>query len=320
MSNVKIRLQPLAKLRGRVTGEKYETALRRMAAWEPGRPIVPAASTLAQARLEATVLHRGRGLSTVSAYPMGIKALQPQNNLLTMKLEPEPFVIRHWAQSLLPVDPGPGNEVYGVGGLRYTTTNNHVLLTQLGTGARLKLTGFPTHWWELAACAVADQAHAQGEHPCFRTASTCPAEHEIEQWRAALRRDPHFSSALLRRIHATSYKGGYGGSDVWSDPGRPGWTWKLEVVNVPGHDRLLELLTHPLVGLDLAVARRHCHCHEPDTDLFGLGSDRSGCVMMLVSPDGHRELMLRDLRWNGDSAARELATAQENRAAFTARA
>ncbi len=120
------------------------------------------------------MLHRGRGLSTVAAHPMGIRALHPQADLLTMTLEPEPYAIAHWARSLLPVDPGPGNEMYGAGGLRYTTTNHHVLLAQLGTGAHIKLNGFPVRLWERAAAAVEAQAFAIGEPPCSAARQCVP--------------------------------------------------------------------------------------------------------------------------------------------------
>ncbi len=70
------------------------------------------------------------------------------------------------------------------------------------------------------------------------------------------------------------------------------------MINTPDHPRILALLAHPVVGLDLAVTDVWCHCRQPDTDLLGLGSDRSGCIMTLTSPDGLRELELRDLRWS----------------------
>ncbi|MFD9065860.1 hypothetical protein ACFVZ3_30580 [Kitasatospora purpeofusca] len=91
------------------------------------------------------------------------------------------------------------------------------------------------------------------------------------------------------------------------------------MVNAPDHARILKLLTHPLVGLDLAGTDRWCHCTEPDTDRFGLGSDRSGCIMRLASADGLRELELRDLRWAGGHKAQERAAesrVEENADAF----
>ncbi|WP_331731320.1 hypothetical protein [Kitasatospora sp. NBC_01300] len=316
MNDTTTQLQHMAKLRTKVTGEKYRAALERLLrTWEPGQPVIPAASTVEQARLECTVLHRGRGLSTVSAHPMGIRSLHPEGDLLTITLEPEPYAISHWAQGLLPVDPGPDYLVHGAGGLRYTTTSHHVLLTQLGTGAAVKLTGFPVHWWERAAAAVAEQALAREEHPCFRSPDICLAERDVEQWRAARRLDPYFSSALLRRINVTAFPGGYGGSDLWSDPMRPGWRWKLEMTNSPDHSRILKLLTHPLVGLDVTVTGRWCHCSEPDTGF----SDRSGCTMKLASADGLCELEVRDLRWTSGRKAQERAAgnrAEENALAF----
>ncbi len=308
-----------AKLRKRATGEQLRTAQDRLRNWAPGQPIIPTAATIGQARLETTVLHRGQGLSTVSQNPMGITSVHPEPDGLTITLEAEPYAVRHWAQSLLPVDPGPSGEVFGVGGLRYTSTKHHVRLEQLSTGAVVKLTGFPVGWWDKAAAVIEADADKTGEHPCFRSAAICPAEHYIEDFRADSARDPHFGSALLRRINLTTYPNGYGGTDLWSFPGRPGWNWTMETVCLPDHARLIKQLTNPDLGLRLTLADRYCHCAAPDTDRFGLGSSRSGCNITFTTTDGHQELLVRDLRWaNGEKAQLRAAAnrLKENKTAY----
>ncbi len=308
-----------AKLRRRATGEPFRAAKDRLKGWEPGQPVIPAAATIEQARMETTILHRGQGLSTVSQHPMGITSVHPEPDGLTIALEAEPYAVRHWAQNLLPVDPGPTGDVFGVGGLRYTTTKRHVRLQQLSTGAVVKLTGFPTAWWDKAAAVIEADAKLTGEHPCFRSADICPAERYIEDFRADSSRDARFGSALLRRIGLTSYVDGYGGTDLWSDPGRPGWEWKMETICLPDHERLIKQLAHPDLGLGLTLTSRSCYCGVPDSDLFGLGTRRSGCNITFTTAHGHQNLLVRDLRWsNGEKAQLRAAAnrAKENKHAY----
>lgn len=251
---------------------------------------------------------------------MGIASVHPEPDGLTITLEAEPYAVRHWAQSLLPVDPGPDGDVFGVGGLRYTSTRHHVRLEQLGTGAVVKLTGFPVGWWDKAAAVIEADAHKTGEHPCFRSAEICPAERWIEDFRADSSRDPHFGSALVRRINLTSFPNGYGGTDLWSNSARPGWGWKLETIYLPDHTRLIKQLTNPVLGLGLTLAKRYCYCAVPETDLPGLGSSRrSGCNITFTTTHGHQQLLVRDLRWaNGEKAQLRAAAnrLKENKNAY----
>ena len=297
--------------------QRLRAAQDRLKGWEPGQPVIPAAATIEQARLETTILHRGQCLSTVSRNPMGTASVRPEPDVLTITLEAEPYAVRHWAQSLLPVDPGPTGEVFGVDGLRYTSTKHHVRLEQLGTGAVVKLTGFPTAWWNRAAAVIEADADETGEHPCFPSASICPAERYIEDFRADSTRDARFGSALLPRINLTTYPNGYGGTDLWSDPGPPGWEWKMETICVPDHARLIKQLTHPDLGLTLTG--QYCHCAAPDSDSGGLGYGRSGCNIKFITAHGHQKLLVRDLRWvNGEKAQLRAAAnrVKENKGAY----
>ncbi|MFE7524656.1 hypothetical protein ACFU7Y_02930 [Kitasatospora sp. NPDC057542] len=246
---------------------------------------------------------------------MGIHAVHPGPHGLTIRLDAQPFVVRHWAERLLPVDPTAPDEIHGICGLRFRTTYHHVLLSQPGLNTSVRLTGFPTRWWHQAVDAIIANAHRHRAEPCFLQPDRwTPAEQQLQTWRTRRRLDPHVGSTLLRRIRLTTCPDGYGGTDMWSDPCHDGHTsWVLEMLRGPDHDQLLSLLTDPVLGSGLHLQDRWCWCSA--------SRKGEGCRIMLTTADGTQRLLLRDLGWDRpdrtDTERRGQMVAEYNEAAFS---
>lgn len=145
----------LTEDRRRSTGESHQ-ALHALLT-DADQPLaIPAARHLQQAQLEAEVFFACCKLGSSSAHPLGIVQVRPEEDLLTLRLLDEPYVVRYWAEFLLPRLTGeesdhPQDRVSGVAGLRCQRESRGVLVHRLGMPARILLTGFNPRWWERSA-------------------------------------------------------------------------------------------------------------------------------------------------------------------------
>lgn len=285
-------LQQLACRRMEYTAEKHQSAVDALKALAPGAPPIPTAACDGQAQMETQILESMRGiLSLNSPYPLGICSITPRPESLTIVLDCEPYVVRAWAERLLPFDPGPENDVYGLSGLRYRVGHHQVHLTvDDGTHrGQVILSGFPVRWWEESVSALL-AAEKGGATACWlqRGGEWTDRErffHEGSKWPTC---DYRIGSGLLRRMGLTRFTEGYGGTEVWSDPaGRDGWRWRLEMLRGPDDSWLLHQLCDPEFGLPFQAESHHCNC---DT--------RGGCSTTLRSTSTPPQtLYITDLRW-----------------------
>ncbi|MEU2363077.1 hypothetical protein ABZ616_20440 [Streptomyces noursei] len=280
-----------------------------------GAPPIPPANHGGQALLETQILEKMRGLlGLCSPHPLGIRSVTPTPDTLTIVLDREPFVVRAWAQQLLPIDPGDGGEIWGLWGLRYRIARHRIyLIVDDGTHrAQVALAGFPVRWWEKSVLALLASPYGTA---CWlqRAGQMTDGERDLHEWAAALTaRDNHLGSGLLRRIGLTRFNDGYGGTEVWSHPAGPGaWEWRLELLSGPDDTWLLDQLCDPDFGLPLQVDRHRCWC----------GTDMGGCTATLSGTGTPPQtLYFSDLRWTADSDEREKRGERRddyNRRAFT---
>jgi hypothetical protein len=138
--------------RRRCTGEPHQSLHSLVS--PAGEPLaIPAARHPEQAELEAAVFLAACKIGGVSQDPMGIVSVRPEPELLGIRMLAEPYVIRYWADMLLPRSVAddssdPHNHVSGVAGLRYCREQGGICLHRPGTPARILLTGFNPRWWE----------------------------------------------------------------------------------------------------------------------------------------------------------------------------
>ncbi|MFD9063275.1 hypothetical protein ACFVZ3_17380 [Kitasatospora purpeofusca] len=257
------------------TGESHQalTALHRsgadiraIAAADPEQAELEAAATLAVCRI---------GIQ--GAHPLGIASLHPEPHRLTMRLTPRPYVVRLWAEALLPCHAwdahtrtDPRDRVGGVYGLRWHTTASAVHLYRPRTPGLLRLTGFPARWWPRAAAAA-----ERSRGPLVTGPDWTPDEHAAEAGiRDTALRPTALLSPLLRRIRATAGTGAVQATDAWAAYGG----LRLETMDGPPCAELARLLGPGSCGPGWTAASAWCACERP--------AGREGCVMTLRTPDG----------------------------------
>lgn len=113
---------------------------------------IPAAQHEEQARLEAEIFLNVCRLGGLSAHPLDIVSVRPEPHQLTIRLLDEPYVIRHWAEFLLPRTCGedgddPHDRITGVAGLGYRRGAG-IVLHFPNMPTRVLLTGFNPRWWD----------------------------------------------------------------------------------------------------------------------------------------------------------------------------
>lgn len=297
---------PSARLRRWCTGEAWQALAAAGMCGE-----IPAAVDVEQAYLETELLTRLRGLGSMSPHPLGILQTRPDPERLALQLLAEPYVVRYWADLLVPwvdeADEDPRDAVSGAAGLRWWCHGQGVDLTRPGTAARVRLTGFPSRWWARAvdsrarSCQYGELINADGWTDVERAAEA--------GWRTLYGRDPQVGSAVLRRIRATAGPWGANGLSVWSDRVDGGAQWVVEATYGPTCDRVLALFTSGPTDAGWRIKQQHCYCHDI-TD--------AGCTAVLDAGN-RQEIWYRNLNWQRlmPQRDRSAAVAERNAAAFT---
>lgn len=295
-------LKALAQRRSLYTGEQHQRATDALKQLPAGTPPIPQAARPEQAFLETLILHRVRGrFGIVSEFPLGIVRVTPKPDKLVITLDPQPFVVRAWADHLLPLDSNEPDEIRGVAGLRYHVARHHVdlYLDHGNHRARVVLQGFPVRWWEQVARAIGGtRSHtACWLLPDGHRTDNEQRDHQYEtKWPG---RDDRLGSDLLRRIGLTRFEHGYGGTEVWSDPNEDGCSWRLELLSGPDDTWLFNHLCDPHFGLPLRVAWHSC-------------PDRRGCMARLVSTTQPTQTVnFTNLHWTPDSDENEKRAARQ---------
>lgn len=98
-------------------------------------------------------------VGSLTPHPLGIIRLRPEAHRLVLRLIDEPYVIRYWAESLLPVQhknasDDPRDQISGVWGLRYSRSSAGIALHRPVSNARIVLTGFNRRWWDRIASDI----------------------------------------------------------------------------------------------------------------------------------------------------------------------
>ncbi|MEV2236112.1 hypothetical protein AB0H69_47250 [Streptomyces phaeochromogenes] len=193
----------------------------------------------------------------VSQDPLGIVSVRPEPDLLRIRLLDEPYVIRYWADVLLPRSVAddssdPRDRISGVCGLRYRRDRGGICLYRPGTPARILLTGFNPRWWERVTELLRDDYQLlQGQPewtPDERATHTATRTHPVQP---AL-----IFSPLLRRIRATAGPGKVNATDAWSSMGG----FRLETTDGPPCPELIHLLGTGPTGLGWEARHKTCTC------------------------------------------------------------
>ncbi|MFD6691031.1 hypothetical protein ACFWEV_34830 [Streptomyces bacillaris] len=289
--------------RRRCTGESHQ-ALQTLPPADQAPEFIPAASSTVQARFESDIALRAASIGGISPHPLGIVALHPTPDRLTLRLLNEPYVISHWAQTLLPTtDPDtspPVDAVSGVAGLRYRLGANTVHLHRPGTPARVDLTGFNPRWWQRVARSLTE-LHL--DTAAFTRPDWTDAEHAIHDHVAGRPHDPRIGSALLRRIRATAGPGRANGTDLWTTS-LGGIQWTLETTDGPLCTDILPLLSQPPTGPGWQLTAHQCRCPH--------GGDFS-CTAYLDAGAG-QTVYYTNLHWGRTEPRHQFA--ELNRTAF----
>lgn len=292
--------------RRRGTGESWQAL-----ATAEARPEIPEAADSEQAWLETELLLGRFSLGRSTAHPMGIVRVKPEPHLLTVQLVCEPFVVRTWAEQTVPwLDESledPCDAVSGVAGMRWRCHGQGVDLTRPGSGAAVRLTGFPSRWW---ARAVAGRARDGQVGRLVSEAGWTAAERAADAGRRALRgHAPHIGSALLRRIRATAGTGPANGAVAWCDVIGRHSDWIVETLDGPPCSVVIPLFTNGPTGTGWQLELQTCHCGD-DVD--------AGCVAVFRAGD-RQEVWYRNLNWRRIKArtARSAAAATESNPAVS---
>ncbi|MFF2518877.1 hypothetical protein [Streptomyces sp. NPDC058086] len=242
--------------RRRCTGESHQSLRSLVSPAGEALPI-PAARHPEQAELEAAVFLATCKIGGVSRDPLGIVSVRPEPELLGIRMLAEPYVIRYWADMLLPRSVAddssdPHNRVSGVAGLRYRHERGGICLYRPGTPARILLTGFNPRWWERVTDLLRDDYQLLQDQsdwsPDERATHTAASAFPVK---AA----PIFSP-LLRRIRATAGPGEINATDAWSSMGG----FRLEVTDGPPCPDLVRFLGDGPTGLGWEVDHKTCTC------------------------------------------------------------
>ncbi|MFI0742670.1 hypothetical protein ACH4PU_32005 [Streptomyces sp. NPDC021100] len=293
--------------RRRSTGESHQ-ALHPLLGGRTEPLTIPAARHREQARLEAAVFLGVCKIGGRSAHPLGIVRLRPEEEQLTLRLLSEPYVIRHWAEALLPraveedlSDPRDG--VSGVPGLRWCREGGGIRLYRPGLPTRVVLTGFHPHWWERAVASMKN-CYALFDEPDW-----APLEHAAyAAWSASGMEPPDLLSPLLRRIRATAGPGSINATDTWWSMGR---SFRLETTDGPPCPDLIRLLGDAPTGLGWEALEKTCTCLCDHT--------HGGCMVDFRDPATGLLVYYSNVKWGRTMDADRLrrVEAANRAAAFT---
>jgi hypothetical protein len=245
--------------RRRSTGEPHQ-ALHALLRNSADVLAIPAARQAEQARLEAAVFLGICSIGGLSRHPLGIVQVRPEPDELTLRLLDEPYVIRYWADFLLPRTcngatdhkTDPRDRITGVAGLRWRHEDRGILLYRPTMPARILLNGFNPRWWERAAGSMQNDYPPLQDEPDWT-----PAERAAYAAAAASRLEsPAIFSPLLRRIRATAGSGPINATDAWSTMGG----FRLETTDGPPCPDLIHLLATGPTGLGWDVEHKQCSC------------------------------------------------------------
>lgn len=302
--------QHVALLRRLYTGKTVQQSRRAIAALPPDAAPIPDAVWQGQQRLESLVL---LGLleyrQIYTRYPLGIAAVQPESDGISLRVENEERAVEILF-NLLPTY-AAGQEVHGVPGLRIVRRNRTAVeLCVLGEPTSLRLTGLPARIWRSAEGRTLDRwIDPNSMQLCWRSsprAWTMPeyerhAQGEDESDSFMLRRQhgTWLGSGLLRRValfHTVSNTfllDGYQGDAL------RGTRLLLRFSQVrehgPGPHNIVAALMHPVFGLPLHLKR-----FRGDTD-EGRGGDQQ---FVLGDPN---ETAVLDLRASAERPPARLA-------------
>ncbi|MFD6989277.1 hypothetical protein [Streptomyces sp. NPDC059943] len=252
------------------TGESYQRARDALAALRPGEPPIPVPAEPVQQQFEARVLAAVlEGQESVNRYPLGIVAVYPASDQVSLVVESEERAaeLLFW---LLPSH-NAENGVIGIPGLRITSRSiTSIELRQLGTGAALHLRGLPAASWRRAEQVCIDKwVDPDRVMLCWRSSPKrwTRQERELQEERdssgAPMARTwpagAWLGSGLLRRLpllHAVStvhtadgYRGVHGTM----------MRWCLRLSHLPGQrfgaESLAGALSHHEFGLPVELVR-----------------------------------------------------------------
>ncbi|MGQ4383543.1 hypothetical protein [Streptomyces sp. SAS_270] len=287
-------------LRRLYTGESVQQARRAVDGLQNSQSPIPGAASPAQQLLEARVLVallEFRNLYT--RFPLGITAVQPQPDVITLGVESEERAAEILF-NLLPSYAPAHKEVQGVPGLRITRRHRTAIELQvLGESARLRLTGLPSTLWRSAEeRTLSNWIDPDSMDLCWRSSprawTTAEREHHA-QWEdpddhyvQVTERGAWLGSGLLRRaalLHTvanTFLADGHRGAAF--DVARLVLQSSHAHKQGPGPHNIVAALLDPVCGLPLVLKR-----YRGDTD-ENYGSDQQ-----FVLEDAGKTAML-DLR------------------------
>lgn len=300
------------------TGLSHAQARRHLETAPPHAALLPTA-TPAQALLERWILASLARPINGRLYPWGIRSVQPFAEHLVLQLEGD-HVATEAVESLLPrLD--KHDSVHGVPGLRVgNATREGATLWLAGSPATVTLRGIRPSVWHRAVQTEEDDAVLAGERLCHRDAEWSTAERtwltdvELLGERAdiPIAATAWLFSGLLRRIGLLRSLGVPVSADAWTKPVDSVADYlvvELIMEEVPldaprHHERFIELLTGPDIGMPLQVERRSCRCPAEDLP--------SSCTFDLVASNGAAgRLQLRIRRFPALSGPEETAARWE---------
>nr|BEK71512.1 hypothetical protein KPHV_87390 [Kitasatospora purpeofusca] len=243
----------LAARRATCTGETLAEAARALT---PDATSAFPIATAQQERLESEVLQTMSALRALTPRLLGIRALHPMSDQITIDLEPAPHIARQWA-ALLPVGSNGRTPAMGIPGLRHEQRPDGVHLIRHAPGsatARVILWGIEISQWMDATTAL-----RHGTSPASLTPWT---EEEAGLYSVASRSacEHYIGSGLMRMIRAVC---GASASSAIAISSRPSekprcWDWRVNLFDGPGHGTLLDLLTDSSLALGLELWKHSC--------------------------------------------------------------
>lgn len=298
----------LTEDRRRSTGESHQ-ALHALLTGTGQALAIPDALHPEQAQLEALIFLACCKMGGLSQHPLGIVTARPEQDLLSLRLVNEPYVVDHWADFLLPrlADPqasDPRDQITGVAGLRFRCEGAGVCLYLPRTPARIMLTGFNPRWWERIVGRLAenydDQLHGAPDWTSVERAAHAAT--------ASSRYAPaRLFSALLRRVRATAGPGDINGTDAW----KAVKGFRLETTDGPSCPDLVRLLGDGPTGLGWEVDDRRCTCLCDHTH------GHEGCNIDFRVPVTGEFVYYSNAKWGRTlDDRRRTVVAELNRAAF----
>ena len=302
-----------ARLLAACTGQSRSAALHQTAQLARGEVVLPAAAESAQEVFEWWLFHRCAWPDAPTVAPFGFTSVAPTSSGLTLVAEDRPSHVRSLVQAFLPTY--FENQVDGVPGLRVSRDRHDgsLLLRMAGTSARVALRGISAATWKRA---VGDwrKGLKEGVDHLWETSpdEITAQERDLLTWfpeSPANERPYWLGSALLRRAHVFTAAGWPVCVTAWITGGDSVDRWKFEIEFLPGHrfdhQRLVTLLTNPLVGLPL-TAEVACGCGREEDSVCRVNLKGDG-----VQPNSV-QLLLRhceletvegwEARWPGKSA------------------